>query len=436
MGDDTSLTILNLPPGEAWVLTEDWNTATGINNRGKEGVRDYMMSRGISASQGPDNWGAQYQTSGRASWVANYITARFGAGTAGTTAANAARIQDRLLIMPIVVGGGGIMHFFIYPAYGYGTRGYQAQMITGAVITNDVGTKVATAPGAPTDFKGAFHDSTSVATLSWGAPVSDGGSAITGYQLSINDGSYIGPDGGMLALDQVWIDLPADATSYEFAGLDSAETYNFTLRAVNGVVNAAEVVLPAISYRASGNGAWTTLSTDDFGEATGIEITTPPDKVDYMYGEELDFTGLVVSVIYSNGMKLPTVNYTSSPSPPAQLKTLYTNNILIGYRYEFACWDLNVYVNPLPVSSVKVTDANGVPVPALVTVNRGSTVNFGLELNEGSVTDNIVWSVNNPALATVNEFGTVSVKTAVGTVILTAKDSITGVFQTITLRII
>ena len=95
-----------------------------------------------------------------------------------------------------------------------------------------------------------------------------------------------------------------------------------------------------------------------------------------------------------------------------------------------------IFGDYIPVSSLKIAGPDGVPLPAVYTVARGSVVNLGLELNEDALPTNIVWSVNNPALVTVDATGKVTVRTTVGTAILTARDTVTGVTQTITLRII
>jgi len=259
MGDCNSLTFFNLAPGFVWDIHRDWD----INN--KEDVRDYMMTVGISASH--EGWGAQYLQAGAgaANWLSGYIANRFGPGATGTAAAAAARIQDRHLIMPIVVGGGGLSHFHLYPAAGYGARGFQTQMVTGATgaFTNDALSQGPTAPGAPQNLTVTVTDAAQGnVTLSWGTPLRNGGSAVTGYQISIHGGFYAGRHGGMLGLNEIWIDIPADTTSHTLTGLTVGATYNFVVRAVNGVVNAAEIVsvgdtdVMEVSHRASGNGAW------------------------------------------------------------------------------------------------------------------------------------------------------------------------------------
>ncbi len=47
---------------------------------------------------------------------------------------------------------------------------------------------------------------------------------------------------------------------------------------------------------------------------TGIEVTTPPDKVDYVVGEKFDPTGMVVKKVYEDGTGSAITNYTYSPT--------------------------------------------------------------------------------------------------------------------------
>jgi len=170
-----------------------------------------------------------------------------------------------------------------------------------------------------------------------------------------------------------------------------------------------------------------------------LAVTTLPDKTVYNYGEALDFTGMVVTVTYDNGTTQDVTNFSASPGNGSVLNTIGDVNVLIGYTEKgvhVVYWGLWFEYKALPVSSLVITGAGGVPVPALVTLPRNSSVEFGLDLNVGSLPTGVVWSVSNPALATVDADGKVTAKTTTGTLVLTAKDADTGVFQSITLRII
>jgi N,N-dimethylformamidase beta subunit-like, C-terminal/Domain of unknown function (DUF4082)/Fibronectin type III domain len=89
--------------------------------------------------------------------------------------------------------------------------------------SNSVTPLGATAPGAPTGAS-AQADSTS-ALVSWTAPSSDGGSAITGYTVT----PYIG------ATAQTPVQAGASATSTRVVGLTNSTSYTFRVAATNSV---------------------------------------------------------------------------------------------------------------------------------------------------------------------------------------------------------
>ena len=76
-------------------------------------------------------------------------------------------------------------------------------------------------PGAPTGVTGTAGNAS--ANLSWTAPASNGGSAITSYRIT----PYIG------AAAQTPVVTPTAATSYTVTGLTNGTTYTFTVAATN-----------------------------------------------------------------------------------------------------------------------------------------------------------------------------------------------------------
>ncbi|MDR0489720.1 MAG: fibronectin type III domain-containing protein [Oscillospiraceae bacterium] len=167
---------------------------------------------------------------------------------------NANRLQSPKLVYPIMLGDD--------PAFGrifgiptFGTKGFQTQLITGATLT--AAGKGATVPSAPQDLTAKTTVDGRGATLRWAAPAGNGGSSITGYQVSCDDGV-------------TWIDAGM-ATQYKFTGLDPNGEYFFWARAKCDVVNSAEITgsgifmlgtdTRAVDNQASGRGAWAAADT-------------------------------------------------------------------------------------------------------------------------------------------------------------------------------
>jgi predicted phage tail protein len=90
----------------------------------------------------------------------------------------------------------------------------------------------ATVPGAPTALTATAGDST--ATLNWTAPISDGGSAITGY--NVYEGTSAGGEG---TTPVNAAPLAADASSFDVPGLTNGTTYFFTVKAINAIGEGA-----------------------------------------------------------------------------------------------------------------------------------------------------------------------------------------------------
>jgi hypothetical protein len=89
-------------------------------------------------------------------------------------------------------------------------------------------------PSAPQNFRATPGEWQ--VTLSWGSPASDGGSAITGYQVFEGNGS-------------MGIRLPDTSRSFLYTGLSSGKSYTFRVRAVNAEGYGTEATTTATTIR-------------------------------------------------------------------------------------------------------------------------------------------------------------------------------------------
>ena len=150
-----------------------------------------------------------------------------------------------------------------------------------------VGTTSANAaPSAPTDLSAIADGSTQI-DLSWNAPASDGGAAVTGYRIEVSE------NGGT-----TWTDLAADtgdtATTYTHSGLDPGTMRHYQVSAINtagtgtasnvarATTDAAPPEAPAgLSATASAPDqidlAWSAPANDGGSAITGYRIESSPD---------------------------------------------------------------------------------------------------------------------------------------------------------------
>ena len=157
-----------------------------------------------------------------------------------------------------------------------------------AAVAVTVGSPAATFPDPPTGLRATANGETRI-DLSWTAPESDGGAAITGYRIeSSADGS-------------TWSDLAADTgstvTSYDHTGLTAGTTRHYRVSTINSVgtslasstvsatTDAAQPTFPdpPTSVTATANGesridlSWTAPESDGGAAITGYRIESSAD---------------------------------------------------------------------------------------------------------------------------------------------------------------
>jgi len=139
---------------------------------------------------------------------------------------------------------------------------------TASVASTVVTVAVYTTPGTPQNLKVVIEDDK--ATLRWAPPESDGGSAITGYQVSDDNGAN-------------WTEA-VEKGEHTFTGLAGGIEYAFRVRAVNAAGNGTEAVLT--SEVAEGIVSVTGVTLDKAtldifeGERALLEATVEPEDAD------------------------------------------------------------------------------------------------------------------------------------------------------------
>ena len=139
----------------------------------------------------------------------------------------------------------------------------------------------ATLPGAPSGLSAAAGNAD--ATVTWTAPASDGGSAVTGYTVVARDSTT--PAGGGETCS--WTAGPLTCT---LTGLTNGDTYSFTVRAANSVglgpsspdsntvtpatVPGAPSGLSATGGDADATVTWAAPASDGGSAVTGYRVTT------------------------------------------------------------------------------------------------------------------------------------------------------------------
>ena len=188
------------------------------------------------------------------------------------------------------------------------TRHYRVSAINtngaGTASNVDSATTGATAPGAPTGLTATASGTTQI-DLSWSAPASTGGSAITGYKIEVS------PNGTSGWTNQV-ANTNSTATTYAHTGLAAGDTRHYRVSAINtNGAGTASNVDSATTGQTTAPGAPTGLTATASG-ATQIDLSWSAPVVQHrrLRHHRLQDRGLVPT-------GPPVAGPTRSPTPTA-----------------------------------------------------------------------------------------------------------------------
>ena len=216
----------------------------------------------------------------------------------------------------------------------------------------------ASAPGAPTGVQGSARDG--AVSLSWTAPASDGGSAITGYRIT----PYIGGSA------QTPVLTGSSATSQTVSGLTNGTAYTFTVAAINSVGTgpdsaASAAVTPA---GASAPGAPTGVQGTPADGAVSLSWTAPASDG----GSAI--TGYRITPYIGGSAQTPVLTGSSATS-----RTV--SGLTNGTAYTFTVAAINsVGTGPDSAASAAVTPA-GASAPGAPTGVQGTPADGAVSLS-------------------------------------------------------
>ena len=202
------------------------------------------------------------------------------------------------------------------------TRHYRVSAIntngTGDPSNVDSATTDATVPGAPTGLTATASGTTAI-NLSWSAPASTGGSAITGHRIEVSS------NGG-----SNWTNLVANTgnanTTYAHTGLTAGTTRHYRVSAINAngagtasnVANATTgqtmVTFGASSYTAAEGGATATVAVQ-LSAAASATVTIPLTKTHRGGATAADYSGVPSNVTFTAGQTRRTFTVTATDDP-------------------------------------------------------------------------------------------------------------------------
>jgi|GEM_PF-2206643 len=156
------------------------------------------------------------------------------------------------------------------------------------------------------------------------------------------------------------------------------------------------------------------------GYLRGIEVKRP-NKLDYIKGEELDLTGMIVTADYWGDTQKTVLGYTVTPAGGTILTAAGYQDVLVTYSEGGITHkqSFTVTVNPLLPTDVTLS-------PASKTLDIDQTVQLSAAVKPDNATDkSVTWSSSKTSVAVVSNTGKVTAKAA-GTAVITAKTNSGG----------
>ena len=227
-----------------------------------------------------------------------------------------------------------------------------------SALSNTVSPTTATAPGAPTI--GSATAGNASATLTWTAPASNGGSAITGYTVRAFAGTVLARTQAVTGnVGTVVVTGLTNGTAYTFdvAAVNAVGTSGFSARTA-AVTPRTEFVAPTVTARTPASGAvsfsQTANLTATFSEAvTGVSGTT--------FQLRLGTTVIPTVVAYNTLTRVATLN----PVGTLLADRVYTATLvgirdLAGNTMATSTWSFTTGPNPTITATTPATGATGV----------------------------------------------------------------------------
>lgn len=215
---------------------------------------------------------------------------------------------------------------------------------------------------------------------------------------------------------------------YEAATVQPDGTVTVKIKLADGVDPAKckvyhvteDIVNPLVRFASTIDGNYIVFQTNHFSEFAvaevetileNIEITAPPAKTEYTIGEQLDLTGMEVTVRYSNGISEKITDYKVEMT---QLDSVGTKKISIYYTYGKITKTAKFEINVSGSKCLAQITENGKSVErinkklGIFSLYTRASVQLGCSINNADGCT-VRWSSDNPNVL-VDENGRVTCK--------------------------